>query len=249
MKQDSRLVRAQKEAFGELVNDGTYGEQFSHPPASQDLFTRAIARAVELLDLPQSAGIDVLDSGCGNGAWLEFLCQLPIATRLGSLNGFDITPEMVVAAGERLAGCGLPLNLSEGNALDRKAFGSPGQSYQLVYTYDVIQQLPRKQQLAGCELLLQVLAPGGVAIIFDNDADTPFGRRMGRRKFFTRYFGLPLVPRYYCNAHYPRLARIAQTLGEAGYEYETVVASNGAKRALLLWRPGNQGSDATTSSM
>src|SRR3546814_2630858 len=45
--------------------------------------------------------------------------------------------------------------------------------------------------------MVAALAPGGVAVIFDNEADSRFGRRMALRKLVTRYSGLPLVPRYY----------------------------------------------------
>src|SRR3546814_8047586 len=85
------------------------------------------------------------------------------------------------------------------------------------------------------------LAPGGVALIFDNEADSRFGRRMALRKLLTRYCGLRLVPRYYCNAAYPRLERIRQGLAkDAMMNCEIVLRADGVKRALVVERPGER---------
>src|SRR3546814_16277666 len=83
--------------------------------------------------------------------------------------------------------------------------------------------------------MVAALAPGGVAVIFDNEADSRFGRRMALRKLVTRYSGLPLVPRYYCNAAYPPLARIQkQTAESAQMVSETVIRHDAVKRTLVV---------------
>src|SRR3546814_8250178 len=71
--------------------------------------------------------------------------------------------------------------------------------------------------------MVAALAPGGVAVIFDNEADSRFGRRMALRKLVTRYSGLPLVPRYYCNAAYPPLARIQKQIAESAMMVSEIV--------------------------
>ena len=60
---------------------------------------------------------------------------------------------------------------------------------------------------------------------------------MGRRKFFTRYFGLPLVPRFYCNAKYPPLARFRDRLAaDPAIDAEILVRDDAVKRALIVHR-------------
>src|SRR3546814_19222585 len=82
--------------------------------------------------------------------------------------------------------------------------------------------------------MVAALAPGGVAVIFDNEADSRFGRRMALRKLVTRYSGLPLVPRYYCNAAYPPLARIPKQHAESAMMVRGIVIwPDGVKRALV----------------
>jgi hypothetical protein len=64
---------------------------------------------------------------------------------------------------------------------------------------------------------------------------------MGFRKLVTKYLGVALVPRYYCNARYPALSRIASTIAESGpYSTEIQIAPDGKKRALFVWRRENE---------
>jgi hypothetical protein len=91
--------------------------------------------------------------------------------------------------------------------------------------------------MESCRVVLDSVAGGGVALIFDNDAESPFGRRMALRKFLTRYCGLQLVPDYYCNASYPRLERLRQKLQrEGGVSTEVVVRDDALKRGLIAMR-------------
>jgi hypothetical protein len=60
---------------------------------------------------------------------------------------------------------------------------------------------------------------------------------MAWRKFLTRYFGLRLVPRYYCNASYPPLERFRRRFADdAALRAEIVVRADGVKRALIVER-------------
>src|SRR3546814_10879975 len=110
------------------------------------------------------------------------------------LCGFDLSPRMVEVAREKRRDRAAPADLRPGNMLERKSYSFEGLSggFDLVFTYDVVQQLPRAAQAATCRRMVAALAPGGVAVIFDNEADSRFGRRMALRKLVTRYSGLPL---------------------------------------------------------
>src|SRR3546814_11036976 len=92
-----------------------------------------------------------------------------------------------------------------------------------LFPYTTRFRSPRAAQAATCRRMVAALAPGGVAVIFDNEADSRFGRRMALRKLVTRYSGLPLVPRYYCNAAYPPLARIQKQIAESAMMVSEIV--------------------------
>jgi SAM-dependent methyltransferase len=124
-----------------------------------------------------------------------------------------------------------------GNVLEDAAyqFGQPDRRFDLIYTFDVIQQLPPREQYRAVEQLLDRLDEGGIAVVFDNDKRSRFGRVMARKKFLTRYLGLRLVPRYYCNARYPPLADFAERLNRSRrLPVALEVSPGGAKRALIL---------------
>ena len=222
-------------AFAALVEDGTYSENFDHAPRAQEFFNGVMSQVMnELADTRQ---LRVLDCGCGNGAWLDFLVNTVSPGAGETVFGYDLTPEMVDVARRRLSVSVPPENFQVGNILESESycFDGSGGLYELIITYDVVQQLPRKLQFEACNSILQHLRPGGTAVIFDNDCKSAFGRRMGRRKFFTRYFGMKLVPQYYCNAHYPPLAKFAEQIAKkTNYTTEVLVSGNGMKRALII---------------
>src|SRR3546814_11113781 len=142
---------------------------------------------------------------------------------------------MVEVAREKLRDRAAPADLRPGNLLERKSYSFEGLSggFDLVFTYDVVQQLPRAAQAATCRRMVAALAPGGVAVIFDNEADSRFGRRIALRKLVTRYSGLPPVPRYYRNPASPPLAPLhKQTAESATMGSESVLLPDGVQRAL-----------------
>jgi hypothetical protein len=69
---------------------------------------------------------------------------------------------------------------------------------------------------------------------------------MARRKILTRYLGLKLVPRYYCNAAYPPLERFRQRLAADGRQARVRVRQDQVKRALIVERARH---DETSSPM
>lgn len=175
--------------------------------------------------------------------------QVMASSREGlELYGFDLTPDMVEVARRRLGDRIPQENLHQGDVLSDSAYefdGAPG-SYQLIYAFDVVQQLPRSRQLEAVRAMLKHLDEGGCAVVFDHDRWSPYGLRMGLRKLVTKYLRVPLVPRYYCNARYPALSRFASRLAASGaYSTDVRVAPDGKKRALLVWHRGGP-SDAVS---
>ncbi|TQF00119.1 MAG: methyltransferase domain-containing protein [Spiribacter salinus] len=224
----------QTQAFGQLVRSGVFDSGFRHAEPQREFFSRVCGEALERL--PSREPVRVLECGCGSGAWLECLGSLAPTGKL-ALYGFDLTAEMVDVTRERLAETTPPERIRRGDILDPAAyaFDEAADGFDLIVAYDVVQQLPRQRQAEACRRMLAHLRPGGVALIFDHERWSRYGMRMGWRKAATRYLGLHLVPRYYCNAHYPALNRIASRLGsEAGMRIRMHADAEGRKRALEL---------------
>lgn len=236
---NSKQFEIQKSTFDRLVDDGVYTVDFEHAPAAKS-FVRSVVQSVAP-DLGGRVPLRVLDCGCGTGSWLSLISEELESAGHGNqqLYGFDLSEGMVKVAQQRLGDLAGPGNIRTGNALDRAsyAFADVEAGFDVVFTYDVVQQLPRKRQLEACRIITGALAPGGVALIFDNDAETRFGRRMAWRKFLTRYCGLRLVPRYYCNAAYPRLEKLRRLIeADGNAESEILVRKDAVKRALVVRR-------------
>jgi hypothetical protein len=134
--------------------------------------------------------------------------------------------------------------------LDRLSytFDGLGGGFDLIFAYDVAQQLPRVRQKESCYAITDVLAVGWVALIFDNDAESPFGLSMELRKLLTRYGGLQLVPDYYCNAAYPKLERLLRRVeGALHLRTELIVRDDGINRAMMMAREAPAGEKAEAS--
>ena len=232
-----RSVVRQKQSFDRLVDEGVYDADFDHAPPAKAFVADVLRRVTPRLR--QGARLSVLDCGCGTGAWLAFLHRELSGRGLGNLRlcGFDLSGRMVEVAREKLRGLAEPADIRTGNALDPDSYRFAGDEdgFDVVFAYDMVQQLPRRHQLDACRLVTAAARPEGVALIFDNDCDTRFGRRMAVRKFLTRHFRLNLVPRYYCNAAYPPLERFRVVLAAARHrDAEILVRGDGVKRALVM---------------
>lgn len=244
-------IDQQRRSFDHLVEEGVYSEDFEHAPDAT-AFVGAVLDAV-MPRLAQGRPLTVLDCGCGTGAWLAFLAAAlrePGYTDI-TCYGFDLSGEMVAVARRKLAGLAEPQNLCAGNLLDETSYDFAGLAagVDLLFSYDVVQQLPRRQQYRACEMMANHLAPGGLALIFDNDSETKFGRRMALRKFATRYCGLPLVPRYYCNAAYPPLERFRRRLSAASWDAAIHVRPDQVKRALVVAKPRGRVDPVATAGL
>ena len=194
-----------------LIAQGVYAGRFHHAPSERG-FVADVLRAILEPRRESGHAVRVLDCGCGPGEWLDDLAGLAADLELVGLirMGFDVTPGMVSMARERLAGEPGSVVLWSGDILDPASFRPPDAlPFDLVYAFDVIQQLPRSDQRTAVDNMLASTAIGGATVVFDHDRDSRYGRRMGLKKWTTRYTHIPLVPRYYIESAYPRLGRLA----------------------------------------
>jgi SAM-dependent methyltransferase len=243
-------IEKQRRSFDRLVIDGVYSQSFDHSPTHK-AFVQEVLETISPR-LEQKKSLVLLDCGCGTGAWLAFLYAALKQQGFSDIRclGFDLSGVMIEVARQKLCQIAIPEDIKEGDVLESASYRFPHVEggVDLLFTYDVIQQLPRRQQYIACERMAEQLAPGGLALIFDNDSRSKFGRRMAKRKFLTRYFGLPLVPRYYCNASYPPLERFRTRLSEEPtYHAEIRVRRDQIKRVVIVENQANYSANSDNS--
>ncbi|MGF1606898.1 MAG: class I SAM-dependent methyltransferase [Rhodothalassiaceae bacterium] len=212
-------IQKQRAAFNRLVEAGVYTEDFAHGAPMVEFFSTIVLDV--LSRMPAQGPVKVLDAGCGTGAWLTVLAErLALGRWPAELAGFDLSEKMVAVAQAKLAGRVSADAIKQGSALDPAAYQFPHVEggFDLIVAFDMIQQLPPARQAEAVDLIVAALRPGGRAVIFDHDRHSAYGRKMARKKFVTRYLFLPLVPRYYCHARYPKLAELAQALSRRGFD-------------------------------
>lgn len=224
-------------AFDELVARGACSGEFEHAPPAQAFFRECVGRVARGLDA--SRGLSVLDCGCGTGVWLDFLARTLFASPPAPVRyyGFDVSAGMIGIARRKLAGRVPSDHLRQGDILEDAAyaFGDLHQAFDLIYAYDVVQQLPRRRQLDASRAMLRHLVPGGAVVVFDHERNSAYGRWMGLKKLLTRRLRLGLVPQFYCNARYPALAAIGRRLEVPGALIAEITrARDFDKRALIL---------------
>jgi SAM-dependent methyltransferase len=202
----------QQNSFNQLVKQGVYGQDFHHAVPLRQFFSRIMTACLNKV-LPIQETITLLDCGCGNGYWITETQQI-MKEYQGSVHyyGFDLSDNMLDVARQKTDAS--TVTCYAGDLLDQHAYfpSAVTSGFHIIYAFDALQQLPPKRQYECCELMLKNLHDQGFLILFDHDADSHYGRSMARKKWLTRYFYLPLVPRYYCNAHYPPLMRFAEQL-------------------------------------
>jgi SAM-dependent methyltransferase len=224
-----------KRSYAGLVADNVYGSGFRHAEWARAFFAEVMAPALER-DPDRQARI--LECGCGTGFWLAEVAALT-GGRPRLLDGFDLSADMINEARQRLGRADVRANVRVGDVLDDAAYrGQGGDDYEVVFAYDVVQQLPRAIQPRAVAEMYRHVAPGGWLVIFDHDAGSRYGRTMGLKKLLRRYLGLPLVPYHYIHSAYPNLARLRADLVRAGgLDVDVRVEREGRHRALLARRP------------
>jgi len=219
------------EIFDDALMRGDYPEDFLQPEtARQFVFEILVPRALAL-----GPGLRILECGCGNGGWLAFLAQALPGGQGHRFHGFDISTRMVALAGQRLRPIVPGARVHVGDVLEDGAyvFDGPDDRFDLIFAYDVVQQVPRARQVAACDAMISRLSPRGVLVIFDQDRHSLHGMRMGFRKFVTRFTGLPLVPRYFCAARYPSIGSLQRTIVASGRTVEIRRSASSPKLALV----------------
>jgi len=219
------------DSYRGLVAQGLYSAAWNQAPWAKAFVATVLTDAI---DARASGGsLDILECGCGTGVWLTVAAPL-VHERGGSLAGFDLSPEMAAAARERLESSALPATIWVGDILDDAAYEPAGDLYDVVFAYDVVQQLPREIQVDAVGAMLRHVRAGGTLVIFDNDSKSRFGRVMGAKKWLRRYLNIPLVPKFYIHAAYPDLRAMRRTFERAGFSVELVPEELLRKRAMIV---------------
>jgi len=240
MTDEPRTSPTVADRYEDLIDRGVYSDSFVHGEPERHLVESVLRPIIATFTDP---GRRILDCGCGPGAWLlEVARFVDEAGATAGLFGFDLTPGMVDLAAKRFAGRPVPANLWVGNVLDPSSYRyEDAAEFSLVYAFDVVQQLPKADQLRAVETMLLAVAPGGTLVVFDHDRTSPFGRRMGLKKWLTRHTPVQLVPRYYIESAYPPLQAFADQLArrpDLVVELRSVPES--PKRALVVRRPRSE---------
>ncbi|MBK1668939.1 hypothetical protein CKO28_12950 [Rhodovibrio sodomensis] len=241
----SPSAEASRERFNSLVEDGAYGPGFTHPKPAQAFVGTVINELLQEMG-GETLSLSILDAGCGNGAWLHFLHELAASGRTApAVYGFDVADRMVEAADQELASLEAVVHVQRGDILDPASYRFPDgrETFDLLFAYDVVQQVPRNRQFDAIQRLTDAMKPGGRVVVFDHERWSRYGLRMAFRKAITAKLGIQLVPRYFCAASYPPLADMARRISALpALTAEVVVKGHPRKRALVVRRAPARGS-------
>jgi SAM-dependent methyltransferase len=226
-------------SYADLVATGVYDAAFQHADWATAFFAGTLD--APLVALGARRPLRVLEAGVGTGFWLGRLPQLVADPSAVELRGFDLSAEMVGAARLRLAEAGIAADLAVGDILEADAYSFPSAvRHDVVFAYDVVQQLPRELQDAAVAQLYGHVAEGGWLVVFDHDADSRYGRTMGLKKWLRRHVGVPLVPYHYIHSRYPSMVHLHRLLQAAGATGISVaVEAQGRHRAISATRPAD----------
>ena len=199
----------QRRKFNLLVGSGSY-QGFQHSATAITFVETQLKKCMERIAC-KNGHLRILEGGCGPGYWL--LTGAEIARSRGfneiELYGFDLSDEMISLARSNLRKVPHQSYLHVGNLMEVNSYEfESAEEFELIIVYDVIQQLPFHLHRAAVRTLLQRVASGGCLCIFDHDLLSSYGVRMSIKKFITKYFGIPLLPREYCDAVYPDVSAI-----------------------------------------
>ena len=220
------------EIFDDAIARGDYPPDFEQPePARRFVLEVLVPRAGAM-----GPALRILECGCGNGGWLALLAETLPGAQGHRFHGFDISAGMVALARQRLRPIVPSARVHVGDVLEAGSyvFDETDDRYDLIFAYDVVQQVPRSRQAAACEAMISRLSSRGTLVIFDQDRLSLHGVRMGFMKFVTRFTGLPLVPRYFCAARYPSLGSLKRKMVALGRNVEIRRSTSSRKLALVV---------------
>ena len=227
-----------------LIGQGVYTHSSEHGQPDRQFFAEVLT---PFFDGLPAQPVAILECGCGSGEWLDEAGRMADSSRATSveLAGFDLTPGLVDLARERLRDRVTGEQLLVGDVVDPAVYARLGRSFDLVFAFDVVQQLPRKEQVHAVERMLLAVGPGGTLVVFDHERHSEYGRRMGMKKWVTRHLRIPLVPRWYIHAAYPPLDRFAASMAERqDLAIEMATSPSWPRRALIVRRRDKIGGDA-----
>jgi ubiquinone/menaquinone biosynthesis C-methylase UbiE len=102
-------------------------------------------------------GDDLLDMGCGTGRF-----TVPLAERVKSVSGLDLSPMMLATARKKLADRGLAADLREG---DMAALPFPDATFDVVVCMLAMMHIPRTDRQQVFHEVARVLRPGGRLVL------------------------------------------------------------------------------------
>ena len=117
---------------------------------------------------PAKKDAQILDLGCGYGAFIYFAIQAGYQ----NIHGVDTSPEQV-KAGQQL---GIP-NIKLGNLLDVLR-AQPDNSHDVVMAFDIIEHFYKDEILAIVDEVRRILKPGAAFIIHTPNGESPFASKM-----------------------------------------------------------------------
>jgi SAM-dependent methyltransferase len=163
----SSQSRSYAETYTSAVEEAI---SFSRLPLAY--FTKAKARhllEVARRHLGDPRSLTALDVGCGVG-----LTDRLLAPELGSLHGVDLSAEALDAA--RAENPGVDYRLGDGRDLP---FGD--RAFDLVFAVNVVQLLPRGEELHFLAGMRRVVRGGGLVVVFEHNPLNPATRLVVRR--------------------------------------------------------------------
>ena len=147
-------------SYADLVATGVYDAAFQHADWATAFFDETLRGP--LATIASRRPLRVLEAGVGTGFWLGKLPGADADPSAMELRGFDLSAEMVGAARQRLEAVGIAAELVVGDILDDDAYAFPHViRHDIVFAYDVVQQLPRELQDSAVTQLYRHVADGG----------------------------------------------------------------------------------------
>ncbi len=113
---------------------------------------------------PIDKNVNILEIGCGHGAFIYFIC----ASGYQNVTGIDRSPEQVSEARR------LGIAKVEHGDLMPKLLSLPAESIDVLLAFDVIEHLRKEEAILLAEQAYRVLRHGGRLILHTVNADSPF---------------------------------------------------------------------------